>query len=84
MYSDVSEGSLMLMIDAIVSKLKIDLQNNKKLKLISAIKQLSINPNASGESLTNKYLTMISDEDKLNQEVSQRPSRMERLQGMTD
>lgn len=73
----------MLMIDTIVSKLKIDLQNNKKLKLISVIKQLSVNPNANGESLTKEYLSMISNEEELKKEVSQRPSRMERLQGLT-
>lgn len=83
MYSDVSESSLLLMIDSIVSKLKIDLQNNKKLKLINAIKQLSVSPNVNGESLTKDYLTMISNEDELKKEVSQRILRMERLQGLT-
>jgi len=70
------------MIDAIVSKLKTDIKNNQKLKLINAIKQLSVNPNTNGESLTKEYLLMISNEDKLKQEVFQRPSHMQRLQGM--
>jgi len=70
------------MIDAIVSKLKTDIKNDKTLKLINAIKQLSVNPNTNGESLTKEYLLMISNEDKLKQEVFQRPSRMQRLQGV--
>lgn len=78
---EVSESSLSLMIDAIVSKLKIDIENDKKLKLISAIKQLPINPSTNGESLTKEYLKMVADEDELKRQVSQRPSRMERLQG---
>jgi len=69
------------MIDTIVSKLKIDIKNDKTLKLINAIKQLSVNPNTNGESLTKDYLMMVSNEDKLKQEVSQRPSHMQRLQG---
>lgn len=72
----------MLMIDAIVSKLKFDIDNDKKLKLIDAIKQLSVNPSMNGESLTKEYLTMLSNEDELNQEVSRRPLRMQRLQGI--
>lgn len=82
MCTDISEESLILMIDAIVSKLSIDIRNSKKLNLICAIKQLSVNPNSSGESLSKDYLTLISNEDKLKQEVSQRPSRMQRLRGM--
>lgn len=78
---EISEESLILMIDAIVSKLKTDIRNSKKLTLINAIKQLSVNPNTNGESLSKDYLTMISNEDKLKQEISQRPSRMQRLQG---
>lgn len=72
----------MSMVNAIVFKLKNDITNDKKLKLINAIKQLSVNPNARGESLTKEYLTMLSNEDELKTEVSQRPSRMQRLQGM--
>ncbi|XP_060865986.1 Bardet-Biedl syndrome 7 protein homolog [Metopolophium dirhodum] len=79
---EISEGSLILMIDAIVSKLKTDIKNVKTLKLINAIKQLSVNPNTNGESLTKEYLFMISNEDKLKQEVFQRPSRMQRLQAI--
>lgn len=78
---EISEESLVLMIDTIVSKLKTDIRNSKKLTLINAIKQLSVNPNTNGESLSKDYLTMISNEDKLKQEISQRPSRMQRLQG---
>lgn len=70
------------MIDAIVSKLKSDIKTYKQLKLINSIKQLSVNPSLSGESLTKEYLTMISNEDKLKLEVSQRSSCMQRLQGM--
>lgn len=70
------------MIDAIVSKLKTDIKNDKTLTLINAIKQLSVNPNTNGESLTKDYLTMISNEDRLKREISQRPSRMQRLQGV--
>lgn len=81
MLTEISEGSLILMIDAIISKLKVDIENDKKLKLIAAIKQLSVNPNASDESLTKEYLTMMSNEDELKQEVSRRASRMQRLQG---
>lgn len=69
------------MIDAIVSKLKVDIENNKKLELIGAIKQLSVNSSSNGESLTKEYLTMIANEDELKHQVSQRPSRMQRLQG---
>lgn len=72
----------MLMIDAIVSKLKFDIDNDKKLKLIGAIKQLSVNPSGNGESLTKEYLTMLSNEDELKQEVSRRPSRLQRLQSI--
>lgn len=72
----------MLMIDTIVSKLKFDIDNDKKLKLIDAIKQLSVNPSMNGESLTKEYLAMLSNEDELKQEVSRRPLRMERLQGI--
>lgn len=79
---EISENSLILMIEAIVSNLKIDIQNDKKLKLIDAIKQLSVNPNTNGESLTKEYLTLISNEDELRRDVSQRPSRMQRLQGI--
>lgn len=81
LFTEISETSLILMIDAIVSKLKIDIVNHKKLKLIDAIKQLSVNSNKSGESLTTKYLTMISNEDELKLEVSKQQSRMQRLQG---
>lgn len=81
-FAEISEGSLILVIDAIISKLKIDIKNDKKLKLIGAIKQLSVNPNANGESLTKEYLTMMSNEDKLQREVSRRTSRMQRLQGI--
>lgn len=81
MLTEISEGSLILMIDAIISKLKVDIENDKKLKLIAAIKQLSVNPNANDESLTKEYLTMMSNEDELKQEVSRRASRMQRLQG---
>lgn len=70
------------MIDVIISKLKIDIMNDKKFKLISAIKQLSVNPNKNEESLTADYLTMIFNEKKFKQEVSQRPSHMQRLQGI--
>jgi len=69
------------MIDAIVSKLKTDVDNDKKLKLIDAMKQLSVNQNANEESLTKEYLTMIADEDELKKEMSRQPSRMQRLQG---
>jgi len=79
---DISESSLSSMIDAIVSKLKIDATNDKQLKLIEAIKQLSVNPNSSGESLTKEYLIMMSNEDDLKREVSQRPLRLQRLQGI--
>lgn len=72
----------MLMIDAIVSKLKFDIDNDKKLKLIDAIKQLSVNPSMNGESLTKEYLTMLSNEGELKQEASRRPLRMQRLQGI--
>lgn len=81
LFIEISEASLILMIDIIVSKLKINIMNDKKLKLINAIKQLSVNPNKNGESLTAEYLTMISNEEELKQEVSQRPSHMQRLQG---
>jgi len=70
------------MIDVIVSKLKTDINNDKTLKLINAIKQLSVNPSINGESLTKDYLLMISNEEKLKQEASLRPSRMQRLQGV--
>lgn len=80
--TEISEGSLTLMINAIVSKLRIDIDNDRKLKLIGALKQLSVNPNSTGESLSIEYLTMISNEDELKQEESLRPSRMQRLQGM--
>lgn len=79
--TEISENSLVLMIEAIVSNLKVDIKNDKKLKLIDAIKQLSVNPSANGESLTNEYLTLISNEDELRRVVSQRPLRMQRLQG---
>lgn len=80
MCTEISESSLLLMIDAIVSKLKTDVDNDKKLKLIDAIKQLSINSNANEESLTKEYLSMIANEDELKKEVSRQPSRMQRLQ----
>ncbi|KAE9534871.1 hypothetical protein AGLY_008163 [Aphis glycines] len=79
---EISEGSLILMIDVIVSKLKTDINNDKTLKLINAIKQLSVNPSINGESLTKDYLLMLSNEEKLKQEASLRPSRMQRLQAI--
>lgn len=73
----------MLMINEIVSKLKVDIKNDKQLKLISALKLLSVNPSTNGESITKEYLEMISNEDELKRQESLCPSRMQRLQGMT-
>ncbi|XP_050436713.1 Bardet-Biedl syndrome 7 protein homolog isoform X2 [Adelges cooleyi] len=80
---DISEISLTSVMTAIVSKLKVDTENDHRLKLVNAMKQLPVNANCGDETLSENYLKMIADEDRLKQEVSKRPCRLQRLRALT-
>ncbi|XP_050526408.1 Bardet-Biedl syndrome 7 protein homolog isoform X2 [Daktulosphaira vitifoliae] len=77
---DISVNSLNNVLNIIVPKLKTDIENYKQLELIGAMKQLSVNQNTNSEILTEKYLKMIDNEEKLKEEVFKRPNRLKRLQ----